>query len=312
MSKDSPSAPDYTGAAEATAAGSRANTEQQTWANRPTTNTPLSQQSWQTTPQWDPVTGQYINSWTSNTNLVQPAQDALDSQLGVNAARSGAAAGMAGQLDAYKNPFSFGDYGPIASGPQAQTLDSSSKYYDKAGDAIYNQWSGRQEPLMKQQMSEADTKLRNQGINPGDEAYDREMLKLQNQQSDARQQASYQATIGSGAEADRMLGMDMGAGAQNFSQQTAQAADQNMQRQTKISEALRQRGMPLEEINALLGGQSVDIPGTTVTPAGVSAAPNYMTAAANQNQAALQQYGIQQSGQNSLYQGLGSLALMML
>lgn len=312
MSKDAPDAPDYRGAAEATAAGSRNVNEQQTWANRPTTNTPLSQQTWETTPTWDPVTGQYINSWTQNTNLVQPAQDALDSQLQTNATRSQTAQRLSGQLGQYDTPFSFGGYGDVNSGPQAQTYDSADKYYDNAGNAIYDQWATRQEPLMTRQSGELETKLRNQGLNPGDQAYDNAMRDENNRQTDARRMASYQATIGAGAEADRMLGMDLGAGQQNFSQANTQASNENMARQTRISEALRERGMPLEEINALLGGQQVDIPGTSFSAAGASAAPNYMNAANAQNQANLQQFGIQQANTNSMIQGAASLAAMFL
>ena len=50
MSKSTPKAPDYEAAAEAQGQSSRENIEQQTWANRPTQNTPFGQQSWEPQP----------------------------------------------------------------------------------------------------------------------------------------------------------------------------------------------------------------------------------------------------------------------
>jgi hypothetical protein len=111
MSKSTPKAPDYTAAAQATAESSRDVTEQQTWANRPTINTPFGQQSWDVTPTWDPSTEQYLNSWTQNTNLTPEAQQALDSQLALTQGRSNLAEGLLGRVqEEYGAPMDWSQF----------------------------------------------------------------------------------------------------------------------------------------------------------------------------------------------------------
>src|SRR5688572_11350565 len=224
MAKQTPPAPDYTGAAEASAASSRDVTEQQTWANRPTINTPFGQQTWEVKPTWDPTTQTYLNSWTQNTNLTPESQSALDSQMRLTQGRSNLAEGLLNRVqDEYGEPMDWNQFTDLSEGPQAndytagplqneleldnlQAVDPSQRYYSDAGDAIYNQFSSRAEPQFTRDTDALRTQLYNQGLREGDAAYDDEMRKLRENQNDARQQASYQATIGSGQEAQRMHG----------------------------------------------------------------------------------------------------------
>jgi hypothetical protein len=101
-------------------------------------------------------------------------------------------------------------------------LDPSQKYRQDANDAIYNQWASRALPQQERQTEQTRTRLYNMGLKEGDEAYDQEMEKLSQNQGDAMQQAQYQATIGSGAEAQRMLGMDAATRAQMFGERGTQ------------------------------------------------------------------------------------------
>lgn len=252
MSKSAPEAPDYQAAAQEQAQSSREVTEQQTWANRPTINTPFGQQTWEVTPTWDPATGQYINSWTQNTNLTPESQQALEAQQRIQAGRSGLAESLLGRSQQeFGNTMDWSQFTPMSMGPQAQTVgqnlpefqqapntpnyspeqiqrqldtgnlqnvDSSQRYSQQANDAIYNQWASRQEPLMKERAEQMRTQLYNQGLKEGDQAFDREMQKLQQGQDDARLQAQYQATIGAGQEAERMYGMDLGLRGQQFNE----------------------------------------------------------------------------------------------
>src|SRR5690606_6038886 len=98
MSKNAPDPPDYQAAAQEQAQSSREVTEQQTWANRPTINTPFGQQTWEVTPVWDPATNQYINTWTQNTNLTPESQAALDAQMDITMGRSNLANSMLGRV----------------------------------------------------------------------------------------------------------------------------------------------------------------------------------------------------------------------
>jgi DNA-binding transcriptional MerR regulator len=355
MSKQTPAAPDYTGAANAQAQSSREVTEQQTWANRPTINTPFGQQTWEVKPTWDPSTGQYLNSWTQDTNLTPQAQSALDAQMNIQQGKSNIAQGMLGRVqNEYSQPMDWDHLTQLADTPQGQQIHGNNyspediqrgvgdtpDYIKSAGDAIYGQWSDRQEPLMAQQKDQMRTQLYNQGLKEGDQAYDAEMRKLENQQSDARQQAQYQATIGSGQEAQRMQGMDvtqgqfhnqasqqalqqqlgiggqqfnenMQAGGQNFNQGMQSANYQNSLRQQQIAEDMQKRGFSLNEINAILNGQQVSMPNMPgFSQANASQAAQYNQAAQNQGQYALDAFSAQQQQMNSLMSGAGSAAMM--
>lgn len=358
MSKQTPAVPDYTGAAEATAASSRDVTEQQTWANRPTLNTPFGQQTWEVKPTWDPTTQTYLNSWTMNTNLTPESQRALDSQMALQQGRSDLAEGLLGRVqDEYGEPMDWDQFTELNQGPDAgqygaeniqrsldtsglQDIDPSQRYYDDAGDAIYNQFSSRAEPQFTRDTEALRTQLYNQGLREGDEAFDREIEKQRQSQGDARQQASYQATIGAGEEAQRMFGMDSGtraqqfgersgegafynsaadqalrqrmaAGGQEFSEGQQAANQQNTIRQQQIAEEMQRRGFSLNEIQALLSGQQVSMPGMpSFNSANRSSGTDYSGAARDQFSAGMDVFNAQQQALQGAMQGAGSMAMM--
>jgi DNA-binding transcriptional MerR regulator len=130
-----------------------------------------------------------------------------------------------------------------------QNVDPSQRYYDNAGNAIYDQFSSRAEPQFSRDTEALRTQLYNQGLREGDEAYDRELEKQRQSQNDARQQASYQATIGAGSEAQRMQGMDLSTRGQQFGERNAtgafanQAADQALNQQLGIGNQRFTQGM---------------------------------------------------------------------
>lgn len=323
MSKSAPDPPDYGAAAEAQAESSREVTEQQTWANRPTINTPFGQQTWEVTPQWDPSTGQYLNTWTQNTNLTQEAQDALDSQMRVQRDRSQLAESLTGRMeDEYGSAMDWNSFTNLASPIQGEQIQrnvgNTPDYYKNAEDAIYNQWSNRQEPRMAQEQEKLRTQLYNSGLKEGDEAYNREMQRLSQNQNDARQQAQYQATVGAGQEASRMQGMDVTSGGfanqaaqQAFNQNQAVANFQNTTRQQQIAEQMQRRGFSLNEINAILTGQQVGMPSMPgFQNAGRSEAVQYNQAAQNQYQAELDSFNAGQQATQGMMQGVMGGAMM--
>lgn len=251
-------APDYTAAAEATAQSSKEVTNQQTWANRPTINTPWGTQSWDTVATKDPSTGQDVTAWTQNTSLNPDSLAALNSELSVTKTRNQLAEELTGRLgQEYGQEVDWSGFNDLSTGPSAQgkiaaptygdpvsrpdspdfqsslstegltNLDPSSRYYDKAGDAIYGQWESRANKQFGQDNDALRTQLYNAGFKEGDVGYDREMEKLRQSQNDARQQASYQATIGAGSEAQRMLGMDASTRAQLFGERGTQGTFTN-------------------------------------------------------------------------------------
>lgn len=242
MGKKTPKAPDYRGAAEEQAASSREALNMQTYANRPTVNTPWGTMTWDTQATVDPATGQRVTEWTQNLGLTPDQQQALDHQQRLQEQRSGLASGLYERLEGdYADPVDwdqytdFGEmgdaytggrtYGAAPEGGALQTsldtaglteLDPSQRYRADAEQAIYGQFESRAEPRFERERAALDTRLRNQGLRPGTEAYDNAMRTMGEAQTDARQQAQYQATIGAGSEAQRMLAMDAATRAQRF------------------------------------------------------------------------------------------------
>lgn len=323
MGKSAPKAPDYTAAAEKQGQSSKEVTNMQTWANRPDQYTPFGETTWSPTATRDPATGQMVTRWTQNTELNPLSQEALDSQLRVTRDRSQLAESLTGRMqDEFGQPMDFSGLTPLGEAPESQAfqfgqyspediqrsvsteglpgLDPSQRYFQQAGDAIWNQWASRNLPAQSAEQDKIRNQLYNAGLKEGDAAYTNEMNRLQQQQNDARQQAAYQATIGAGQEAQRMLGMDqstrqqlfgenlsagnfynqaaqqalaqqLGLGGQQFgenlaynnqmfNQGLAGANFQNQTRQQQLVEAMQQRGWTLNEINAMLNGQQVGMP----------------------------------------------------
>jgi hypothetical protein len=145
------------------------------------------------------------------------------------------------------------EYGPTIDwskfSPQGTNVQGGNAYDKKAGDAVWNQFESRNEPLFQRQQAQMDATLRNRGLKPGDEAYDQQMKEMGQQQTDARQQAQNQATTMAGQEGSRMQQMDIGASGFN-----------TQNRQQQIAEEMQKRGFSLNEINALLTGQQVQNP----------------------------------------------------
>jgi hypothetical protein len=249
MGSSSPPAPDYVGAAQATAQGNQAALAQQTSANRPDIYTPFGSQTWQNYT--DPTTGE--QKWRQSNVLDPETQRALSSQQELQANRSEMGNALLGRVGQdLANPVDWNSFQQ-----QANPLDNSQSaqsYYDKAGDAVYNKFSARAEPQFAKDTAALETQLRNQGVNPGDEAYDSQLKQLRQSQDDARSQANFGAISASGAEAARMQGMNLGQQQQSFNQTNQTRSDQ-------IAQEMQKRGFDLNEINALISGQQVDASG---------------------------------------------------
>jgi hypothetical protein len=324
MSKTVPATPDYVGAAQQTAQSSADTTEAQTVANRPDVNTPWSQQTWNATPTWDPTTGTYVNQWTENTNLAPQAQTALNNEMGVASNQSQAADVLSAQQNT--SPLDWSAFQSYGATPQSQTytdptlqssidmsgvnpVSNSNTYANNAANAAFQQYTTQNQPLQQLAQTNLDTQLQNQGLKPGDAAYDQAMLQLRNQQSTANTQASLGATQFGIQGGQIMQGEDLAAnqnafsqagtqatfantaaqstlqnqlatGAQTYGQETSSADYQNQLRQEQIAEDMQQRGFTTNEINAMLTGQQVQTgPSPQFNAAGSSLPTNYSGAA---------------------------------
>ena len=247
MGKSTPAPVDFEGAAVAEGEAARQLTEAQTWANRPDQVNPWGTVSWQNTPVWDESTQQNVNKWTQNQTLSPALNEALTYQMGLMSGRSQLGYGMMGNvaqelgrpldwsafggMDMPQNQQLLTDQGApqqvgsIANGlPGYQTSGTLRQmdYSDAPGvmapqfgvqraeDALWNRAQSRIQPQQQSEMASAEIKLRNQGLVPGDQAYDSVMQQMGQKHNDQTQTAMNESIMGGGREAERMLGMESG------------------------------------------------------------------------------------------------------
>lgn len=236
--------PAYADAAQRDWAMNQQALAQQTWANRPTIETPTGTQSWTPGQAIDPSTGKPVTTWSMKTQLTPAEDQALKSQQAITQGRSGAAQTLLGQATgAFDKPFDWANLPPAAKqAAQAGNVQQSQ-------NAAYDQMRQMLEPGRTQQQASLDTRLANMGLSGGSEANRRANMQLSDQW----------------AQQDRqMMGQAMQQGLQNVQGQygldSAQLQQQQQVRQQAIAEQAQQRGMPLNELNSLLSGQQVSMP----------------------------------------------------
>lgn len=228
-----------------------------------------------------------------------------------------------------------------------QGVDNSTASRQRAEDAIYKSATSRLDPQWDAKQTQLETQLANQGISRNSAAYENAMNSLAQQRTDAYSQAQMNAITGAGTEAQRNSAIDMAlrqqqaaeAGNQgqfgNAAQQAAyqqalqsgtfglgqqqQAFNQNIQsgqyqnqmRQQQLAEMLQQRGLSLNEINALMSGQQVQNPQFNGYNQQAGVAPtDYTGAAKNQYGAQMDAYNAQQAQAGQTTGALASLASM--
>lgn len=74
-------------------------------------------------------------------------------------------------------------------------VEASDAARQAAQDAVYNQYMERLQPQFQQQTDDLQTRLVNQGLGVGTEAYQRAMSDLLKEQNDATNQAAYQSVL---------------------------------------------------------------------------------------------------------------------
>ena len=218
--------------------------------------------------------------------------------------------------------------------PAAPTYDTG--YRDRVAQSLME----RMMPVQDYQNRQLQTQLSNQGFKLGSEGYKRGLDELAQRQAAER----YNAYDTAGNEAQRMYGSQMGARQQGISEAMAQgnfgnqalgqaqgldinamnamnaaqgqqfglnqsyANQQNTLRQQALAEQAQRRGMSLNEMNALMSGQQVQMPTMpTFNAAGRSETPNLMGAMQNTYQANLDAANAKNAGMSNVFGGLTSL-----
>lgn len=351
-----PPAPDYTGAARAQAESSKETTAMANYANRPDINTPYGSQKWTTGEATDPTSGAKITTWTQNTTLAPEAQAALDSQLAMQQGRSDIANRLMPRAEsAVMSDIDYGsmaqpgqvptqsNFQSLGAAPQLETnfRQNTPEYNQAYVQDLQNQALNYMRPDQEHQQELMASKLANQGITAGSEAYNTAMRQMADQQARDKYQALNTA-MAQGSQmynnqlagnAQRMNAMSLGnqaigqqqgleqnaaqfnnTNAQNiFAQQQNIANYQNQLRQQQIAEAQQRQLQPLNNINALLTGQQVGMPQMPSFNANQASQPvNYLGAAQAQGNYNMQNAQMQNASANSATNGafqLGGAAL---
>lgn len=370
-SKRAPSAPDYTKAAEATATSSEEVNRAQTFANRPNQYTPWGSNTWTPNVTVDPATGERVTTWDQTVTLDPDEQAALDMQQQITRGMSEGALGLLDRAaDSYGDPLDYDAIAQFGANPSlpdfynrpelprgqvanlpmgaytaggplqefGQTPESAGGYDPRFAEAMYGREMSLMAPEMEYEREALDTQLRNQGLRPGTEAYDRQMDRLNRQQGEQRARLSQSSVLRGAEEQQRMFGRELSAGEfQNalrsqdisqrlgvgqqlfgqqmdqaafidsqraadvgerlsagdlvFGQQMRQAEYQNALRQAQIAESMQRRGMTINEMNAMLYGNQVNMPEMpSFMGANRADATNYLGAAQARGQFDNQRY----------------------
>jgi len=278
-----PPAPDYSGAAVAQGQANIESARATAKLNNPNMYTPYGTQ-----------TVSYEGDVPTVTQTLNPtSQKALEAQQNVGLSLSNLAqkgTGIASNV--LDKPFSFG-------GPAVQTsLDTSgiAKMPVNAGMTGQEAIMQRLEPSLAKQRVSTETQLINQGLRPGTEAYNNAINLLGQQENDARTQAVTQG-----------LNLDIGANAQGYNQALQSGQFGNTAQQQMLAQAIQQRQMPLNEINALTSSSQIQNPQfAAYTGANVAPTP-IAQATAQQGQFDQNTYNQQVASQNANTAGLYSL-----
>jgi len=278
-----PAAPDYTGAAIAQGAANIESARATAKLNNPNMYTPYGTQ----------LVSYEGDVPTVRQTLTPTAQKSLEAQQNVDLSLSNLAqkgTGIAsGVLD---KPFTFG-------GPDVQTsLDTSgiAKMPVNAGMTGQEAIMQRLEPSLARQRVSTETQLINQGLRPGTEAYNNAINLLGQQENDARTQAVTQG-----------LNLDIGANAQGYNQALQSGQFANTAQQQALAQAIQQRQMPLNEINALTSSSQIENPQFGAYAGSNVAPPPIAQATAQQGQFDQNTYNQQVASQNANTAGLYSL-----
>jgi hypothetical protein len=300
-----PAAPDYTGAAKEQGVANLEAARATAKLSNPNIFSPYGNQT--VTYEGDtPTITQTLTPEAQKTlNEQQQGQYGL-AQLGNK--------GVANAGAVFNTPFSFGGpavqtslapagqaQGGVAGPNLTSTLDTSNvaRMPIDAGTTAQQAIMSRLEPQLQRNRVSTETQLINQGLRPGTEAYDNAANLLAQQENDQRTQAVLQGlgldlsanaqgfgqalTTGQFGNESQLAGFNANlanqqagnaAIAQNFNQNQQAAQFGNTAQQQALAQAITQRQLPLNEINALMSGSQIQNPQfQQYTGANVQAAP---------------------------------------
>ena len=326
MSKsDAPSAPDpYTTAAAQYQYGTQAGAYT-TALNDVNTSGPTGTTNYAVTG-YDPTTGAPIR--TETTSLSAPEQQIFNQGQGIQSAQLGTGATLENQANTAAssgeptlNPLATS----VAGGPIQSSINTSGVPGIENTNDAYNYGQSTAlagnmaaiQPGLDQQREQLDASLRNGGSHPGDPAYDNAMAALDADQANQKTQAAGAAINSGNTLQNTQYGESANTNSQLFGQAaTEQSADNTAESQlfgqnttnanlnnSTDSEALanyaQQIGIPLNELQSILGGSQVSAPSADAAGTANVQAPDLESAFNTQYQGALAGYNANVASTNA-------------
>lgn len=236
--------------------------------------------------------GTYIPQTTATTTLAPDQQRLLDQQTNIGIQLNDLASRGIGYVDqASQNPIDQSKLPSLKTG-LAATGDSAA-----LRDKITEAYMARLQPSIDRDRAALDTKLANQGLAIGSQAYGTDQTLFQQGVNDQRMAALLAGDQAQQFERDYDLRRGL-----------ADADLTNRARAQSIQEADYFKNQPLNMLNALRSGNQVTTPqfGNVSAGAQIQAAPIYQ-ATADQYSSALDAYKTKMAGFSGLMSGLGSI-----
>lgn len=219
----------------------------------------------------------------ARTTLTPEAQAAFEAQQAVTRGTSELAASQIGRVsEAVSDPFSFGGL------PAAPQADDEAR--QRTEQALFDRQRKFLDPRFEQEQRDLETQLVNQGIPRDSDAFRQEMDNFSRRKESAFADARNQAIVGGGGEQTRTFGLESAA------------------RERGIQERAFERNIPLNEIAALLGTGSINLPQFGAPPQTAVAGTDVIGANALQQQALQNAFNAQSRFAASGNQALAGLA----
>ena len=292
-----PPAPDYAGAAAQTAAGNLEAARANAAANRVNQTTPYGSINYSQTPTYD-VNGELNKDagWNMTTSLSPTQQRQFDQNNQINEQLGGVAQQGLGYVQSALGSPLQGANALSTNAGDPQLLQQNVQ------NALYNNAKQYLDPQFAQSDTALESKLANQGITRGSEAFNSAMLNQSNARQQAYESARNSATAQGVGAAQGMFGQNL----QNSQLQNATSAQDFAQRQ-----ALQQN--PINMLNAVRTGQQMNT-ATLPTQQNVAmqqgtAGPDMLGAATATGQYNQGIYNANQAGTAGMVGGLGQMGM---
>ena len=287
---DPPPAPDYRGAAVATAQGNLEATRAATAANRIAQYTPYGSLTYER----DPNAATPDDGWSQYTTLSPSGQRLFDIQQGVSEGLGNLSTqGLGYVQNTLNRPFDW------AGVPQVYTPDFSSLGQAPVNPGMTGQNAilARLNPTLDRQREMLQTQLANQGISAGSDAYTASMRDQAMRENDLYSQAALQG-----------ISLDSGARQQAFNELLAQNNNSLQNRQQGIQEQSFARNEPLNMLNAVRSGAQAQLPQfSNFAQQQTTGGPNYMGAAQAQGQYDIGAFNAQQAQEAAMLNAVAQI-----